>query len=105
MWSRQSFYTVYMSNIDVTFYHYSHHAHIHCFIIYKLSYLENTESFANAISSGATSTILPVSVSRAHLGSSGSYTICLETHQTKLLLYTHTQTHDVLFAKFKPGGY
>lgn len=62
-------------------------------ILLIISYLENIASFANTSSSGATSTILPVNVSRAHLGSSGSYTICLETHNTRYYCNTHAHTH------------
>ncbi|TNN66341.1 hypothetical protein EYF80_023477 [Liparis tanakae] len=58
-------------------------------VILEPSYLENMASFAKPSSSGATSTILPVRVSRAHLGSSGSYTICLETQEERVTAGAH----------------
>ena len=75
----------------------------HVFIHHNISYLANIASFANTISSGATSTILPVRVSRAHLGSSGSYTICLETQADSR--YYVTQTHSSFSQSGKVGVY
>lgn len=63
--------------------------------VHKPSYRENIASLANASSSGATSTILPVSVSRAHLGSSGSYAICLKTQKIMFPL-EQTQLNNTL---------
>lgn len=72
----------------------------HFHILFKLWYLENIASFAKASSSGDTSTILPVSVSRAHLGSSGSYAIFLQSQtecMTKIQYWTMKLTYSYNF--------
>lgn len=65
-------------------YHSADNIRTKCIMFVPPFYLENIASLANASSSGATSTILPVSVRRAHLGSSGSYTICLDTRRSNV---------------------